>query len=224
MNYENCCRVLGISLVLACQLGWAAEPGSISLPLPQTDGGKPFLTTLKDRKSVREFSAKPVPLGMLSTLLWAGCGVNRATTGHRTVPSAMNSQEIELYVALAEGLFLYDARTNCLKRISDRDVRPKTGGQDFVKTAPVALVFVANLDRLGKARLEDRERYAWMDAGFISQNIYLYCASEGLGTVIHELDRAQLKDALKLGPDQTVILAQSVGYPKQQPTVVGGTK
>jgi SagB-type dehydrogenase family enzyme len=184
------------------------------LPPPQMDGGQPLLRILKERKTMREFSSKPLPPPVLSSLLWAGFGINRPESGHRTAPSAMNSQEIDLYVATAEGLYLYDAKGHCLQPVTAGDWRPKTGSQDFVKTAPVALLFVADLSRLSKAQPKERERYAWIDTGYISQNIYLFCASEGLATVVHELDRARVKEALKLKPDQVIVLAQSVGFPK----------
>ncbi len=191
----------------------AADLDPIQLPPPQTNGGQPLMRVLHDRKTLREFSPRPLPRQLLSNLLWAGFGINRPGTGHRTAPSALNSQEIELYVATAEGLFLYEPRTNQLRPVAAGDLRGKTGGQDFVKTAPVALVFVADLGRLSKAPPKDRERYAWIDAGYVSQNIYLFCASEGLATVVHELDRRPLQETLRLKADQLVILAQSVGFP-----------
>ncbi len=191
----------------------AADPEPIQLPPPQTDGGQPLMRVLRDRKTIRDFSPRPLPRQLLSNLLWAGFGINRPGTGHRTAPSALNSQEIELYVATAEGIFLYEPRTNQLRPVATGDLRGKTGGQDFVKAAPVALVFVADLGRLGKAPPKDRERYAWIDAGYVSQNIYLFCASEGLATVVHELDRRPLQETLRLKADQLVILAQSVGFP-----------
>jgi nitroreductase len=203
-----CCLATG-SLTLA-----AAELVPIALPAPQTEGGKPFMQVLKERHTAREFRTNALPPQVLANLLWAGFGINRATNAHRTAPSAMNAQEIDLYVATAEGLFLYDAKGNQLQPVANGDFRAKTGGQDFTKTAPLALLFVADLGRLSKAPPQERERYAWIDTGYVSQNIYLFCASEGLATVVHELDRARLKETLKLKPDQTIILAQAVGFPK----------
>jgi nitroreductase len=126
----------------------------------------------------------------------------------------MNSQEIEIYVARPEGSYVYEAQSHRLRPVAGGDIRSKTGGQDFVKVAPLAVIFVADLSRLEKAKPEDRERYAAIDAGYVSQNIYLFCASEGLATVVHELDRKALTELLELKPDQRIILAQSVGYPK----------
>jgi nitroreductase len=214
---SNATLILELGLILSCGSWlWAEDLEPVSLPPPQTAGGSPLLQVLKERKTVREFSSKPLSPQLLSSLLWAGFGINRPSIAHRTAPSAMNSQEIDLYVVSAEGAFLYDPKANSLQPVATGDLRLKTGGQDFVKTAPLALVFVADLSRLSKAKPEDRERYAWMDSGFISQNIYLFCASEGLATVIHEVNRAPLKQALKLRADQSVILAQSVGFPKEQ--------
>jgi len=193
----------------------AAEPAPVQLPPPQTEGGQPFLRVLRERKTVREISPKPLPPQLLSGLLWAGFGINRPGNGHRTAPSAINSQEIDLYVATKEGVFLYEPKTNQLLPVASGDLRGRTGGQDFVKTAPVALVFVADLSRLSKAPPKEREHYAWIDTGYISQNVYLFCASEGLATVVHELDRGPLKAVLRLKPDQTIILAQSVGFPAE---------
>ena len=171
------------------------------------------MQVLKDRKTTREFSTNALPMQILADLLWGGFGTNRAD-GHRTAPSTMNSQEIDIYVALASGTYVYEAQRHELRPVTPGDLRAKTGGQDFVKVAPVALIFVADLSRMEKAKPEDRERYAAIDTGYVSQNIYLYCASEGLATVVHELDRRQLPGLLKLKPDQRIILAQSVGYPK----------
>ncbi len=214
-------KSLLLRAVLAALLsGWsltatAGELSPIPLPAPQTEGGKPFMQVLKERRTTREFSAKPLPPQMLADLLWAGFGFNRVGTTNRTAPSAMNSQEVDLYVAMTNGVYRYDAAANQLQPIAAGDFRAKTGGQDFVKTAPIALLFVADLPRLGKAKPEERERYAWIDTGYISQNIYLFCASAGLASVVHELDRSQLGEILKLKPDQKIVIAQAVGFPKE---------
>jgi nitroreductase len=205
---------LSAALVCCSSLLAAELPPPIHLPPPRTDGGKPIMQVFRERKSTREFSVRTLPAQMMSDLLWAAFGVNRSTNSHRTAPSAMNSQEIDLYVATADGLFLYDAPAHQLNPVQAEDLRARTGGQAFVKDAPVALIFVADLPRLTKAKPEDREFYAAIDTGFISQNVYLFCASEGLATVIHELDKTGLARAMKLRPGQKVIIAQSVGYPK----------
>lgn len=201
------------SLLATVPLLNGAELDPAPLPPPQLQAGRPLMEVLKDRKSTREFSTNAVPLQTLANLLWAGFGTNRAD-GHLTAPSTMDSREIEIYVALAEGTYVYEPQSHRLRPLAAGDIRAKTGGQDYVKVAPVALVFVADLARLAKAKPEDRERYANIDVGFISQNIYLYCASEGLATVVHELDRRELPKLLNLKSDQRILLAQSVGFPK----------
>jgi len=210
---RNVLRVQSVAWFLVALPLAAAELQPIALPPPQTDGGRPLMQVLKDRKTIREIGTNALPLQTLANLLWAGIGTNRVD-GHRTAPSAMNSQEIDIYVALADGTYLYEPQGHRLQPVISEDVRAKTGGQDYVKAAPVALIFVADLSRLVKAKPEERERYAGIDTGYISQNIYLYCASEGLASVVHELDRRQLPGLLKLKTDQRLILAQSVGYPK----------
>jgi nitroreductase len=207
-----------ILILLAAATLWLApaanaEPQSVALPAPQTATGKPLMQALMDRQSRREFSPQALPVPMLANLLWAGCGTNRVD-GRRTAPSTMNAQTIDLYVATAQGVMRYDATNHLLCPVASGDMRGKTGGQEFVKTAPVALIFVADLSRLAKANPADRERYAAIDAGCIAQNLYLFCASEGLATVVHEMDRRELSALLKLKPEQRIILAQSVGYPK----------
>lgn len=200
-----------ILAVLVCHA--AADLKPLTLPAPHTDGGKPLMQALLERQSQREFSPKALDPQQLSDLLWAAFGINRPATGHRTAPSAMNSQEIDVYVALADGVFLYHAKANRLDPVAEGDMRAKTGGQDFVKVAPVELVFVADFARMVKAKPEAKEPYAWADTGSISQNVYLYCASAGLATVVHELgERQPLIDAWKLRPEQRIILAQAVGY------------
>ena len=192
----------------------AEELKPIPLPAPQTDGGKPLMQTLKQRRTTRELKPDKLPPQTLANLLWAAYGINRPESGHRTAPSAMNSQEIDLYVALPEGLYVYEAKPHALKPVLDKDLRAKTSGQPFATNAPVVLIFVADLPRLTKAKPDQREFYAAIDTGFISQNIYLCCASEGLATVVYALDRPPLAAAMKLRPEQKVMLAQAIGYPK----------
>lgn len=178
------------------------------------DGGMPLMQALRERQSKREIDARPLDAQLLSDLLWAAFGINRPENEHRTAPSAMNSQEIDVYVALTDGVYVYDAKAHRLALVSREDIRAKTGGQDFVKVAPVALVYVADHARMVKAKPEVKETYAWHDAGYVAQNVYLFCASAGLATVVHELgDRRLLAEALQLRPDQRIIIAQSVGHP-----------
>jgi nitroreductase len=193
----------------------SAELKPLALPAPQTEGGKPLMEALRLRHTTREFKPDPLPPQQLANLLWAAFGINRPGTGQRTAPSAMNSQEVDLYVAMAEGLFLYDPKSQQLQPILAEDLRSKTGGQAGFIQAPVTLIYVADLPRLAKASPDTRPFYAGFDAGCICQNVYLFCAAEGLGTVVHDLDRNTLSAAMKLEPDQKIILAQAVGHQRE---------
>jgi SagB-type dehydrogenase family enzyme len=196
--------------------GAVQEPKPIPLVAPQTTGGKPLMQALKERATSRAFSAEKLPGQMLSNLLWAAFGINRPESGRRTAPSAQNWQEIDVYVVAADGASTYDAKSHALVPVLPEDVRTLTGSQPFVKDAPVTLVFVADYSRMGKATQDQKDMYAPADAGYISQNVYLFCASEGLATVVRAgMDRTALAKALKLRPEQRIILAQSVGYPKK---------
>ena len=207
--------ILFLALSMAMQVS-AQDLKPIALPKPQTTIGRPFMQVLQERKTIREFSTEKVPLQQLANLLWAGFGINRATNSHRTAPSAMNSQEIDIYVASAEGVYVYDAAGHQLKPVLAQDIRLKTGSGAFMKDAPLSLVFVADYSRLTKSKAEEKPFYAAIDTGFISENIYLYCASEGLGTVIHMAgDTAGLAKAMQLKPEQKIVIAQAVGFPKK---------
>jgi len=207
--------VWAVSIIVA-PVSYSDEPRPVKLPDPQVDGGRPLMQVLRDRNSSRSFSAEKLPDQILSNLLWAAFGISRPDTGKRTAPSAVNWQEIDIYVATAEGLYLYDAKTQTLKPVLSGDMRPATGRQDFVKEAPVNLIYVADFSRMGTATMDDKEFYSAADTGFISQNVYLYCASEGIATVVRgSIDRQALAKAMKLRSDQKIILAQSVGYPKK---------
>jgi nitroreductase len=187
----------------------------VLLPKPQTEGGRLLMQVLKERKTVREFSPKSLPPQIMSDLLWAAWGINRPDSGRRTAPSALNKQEIDLYVATQEGLFLYNAKENSLKPMVSKDLRALTGRQPYVKDSPISLIFVADFSKMAGGTDEDKERYAWIDTGYISQNVYLFCASEGLATGVRALiDRPVLAREMNLRPDQRITLAQSVGFPK----------
>ena len=171
------------------------------------------MQALELRRTTREFSAGKIPPQVLANLLWAAFGINRPATQHRTAPSAMNSQEVQLYVALPDAVYAYEPTNHQLRPLLAGDFRGKTGSQPFQKDAAVVLIYVANLPLLAKSKPESRPFYAGIDTGCIVQNVYLFCASEGLGTVVYDLNRPPLADALKLKPEQQIILAQAVGYP-----------
>ena len=191
------------------------ELKQIELPKPQMKGGKPLMQALKDRGSSREYSSKKLPLQVLSDMLWAAWGINRPDSGKRTAPTANNRQELDVYVAMSDGLFLYDAKANVLKPFLAKDIRALTGKQAFVKDAPVNLIFVADYSKMGGGTDQQKEVTAGMDTGFVSQNVYLFCASEGLATVVRGwIDVPALEKAMGLRSNLKVVLAQTVGYPK----------
>jgi len=203
-----------IMVLILSSAGFTQQAQSVKLPQPDTQGGKPLMQALKERRTSREFSAQPLSLQVLSDLLWAASGINRAD-GHRTAPTAMNMREIDIYVANADGLYLYDIKAHMLIPVISEDIRAQTGKQAFVKDAPVNLIYVADLSRMSRLKAEDADFYAATDTGFISQNVYLYCASAGLATVVRgSIDKPALTEAMKLRVDQKIILAQTVGYPK----------
>lgn len=186
----------------------------VALPTPQTSGGKPLMQVLKERKSVRDFGPELLSRQTLSNLLWAAWGINRED-GRRTAPSASNRQEIDVYAIMADGAYIYDAKANALKPVVQADMRKYAGTQAYVADAPLNLVYVADTAKLGG---DDAPRMATAnaDTGFISQNVYLFCASEGLGTVVRaSVNRADLGKALNLRAEQRITLAQSVGYAKK---------
>lgn len=198
---------LSRTLILLPALVFAQE-----LPKPATTGGMPLMEALARRQSIRTFSQRELPPQVLSNLLWAAWGVNRPSTGQRTAPSAHNHQPIDLYVITAAGAFLYDARAHRLVPAATGHLRRLAGRQDFVYTAPLNLIYVEDTARSG----QEAQSAVWsgVTAGAIAQNVYLFCASEGLATVVRGwVDPEPLAKALALKPAQRVILAQTVGYP-----------
>ena len=194
-------------------VSWAAELLPIKLPPPNLNSGKSLMQSLQARKSSRDFSTKKLPVEVLSNLLWAACGINRPESGRRTAPSAVNWQEVDIYVAMADGLYLYNAKEHVLKPVIKQDIRELTGKQKFVKDAPVNLIYIADYSRMGHGNAEEKNSYSSADAAFIAQNVYLYCASEGLATVVRGLiDRDVLAKAMRLRDSQKVIFSQTVGY------------
>jgi SagB-type dehydrogenase family enzyme len=205
-----------LTLLLALPIFiYAQELQPIKLPAPKMEGGKPLMQALKERKSMRGFSSQELTLEVISDMLWAADGINRPESAHRTAPSAVNMQEIDIYLAKADGLYLYDAQANMLMPVASGDIRALTGGQAFVKDAPLNLIYVADFSKMSRMSGEDRDFYAAADTGFISQNVYLYCASFGLATVVRgSIDKPALAKAMKLRLEQKIILAQTIGYPK----------
>jgi len=203
-----------VSILLWSVAALAGSPGAISLPKPNSKGGMPLMQALSQRQSAREFSPEKLSPEILSNLLWAAYGVNRPD-GRRTAPSASNRQSIDIYAVMADGAYLYDAKTNRLEPVAEGDLRALAGRQPFVAEAPLNLVYVADYSRFSNTSDDDKMLYSAAETGFIGQNVYLYCASEGLATVIRAMvDRPALAKALKLRPEQKITLSQTVGHPK----------
>lgn len=179
----------------------------IKLPAPNKSGGKPLMQALSERKSSRDFIDKELSVQQISDLLWAANGFNR--DDKRTAPTANNKQELELYVATKYGVYFYDAKNHLLKEVKKGDYRGKTGVQDFVSVAAVNLIFVSDADKASSMH------YAYTSCGYVSQNVYLYCASEGLGSVARgSFNKDELSKLLNLKPNQEPLLTQSVGFIK----------
>jgi nitroreductase len=186
----------------------------INLPAPQKSGGMPLMEALAKRSTGRAFDSKDLSPQQLSSLLWASFGINRPD-GKRTAPSANNKQATDVYVLLKQGAYVYDATANKLNLVLAEDSRKLGGTQSFATNAPVILIFVADFAKMGGGSDEAKKNTANINVGYVSQNAYLFCASEGLATGARgSVDRAALGPKLKLRPDQQIILAQSVGYPK----------
>jgi SagB-type dehydrogenase family enzyme len=206
-------------LMILSALGGLKSGGKMSnvkLLVPALNNDKLFMQTVKERKSSREFSDKELSLQDLSNLLWCANGINRPENANRTSPSARNKQDIDIYVVLKEGIYLYDAKQNELLPVISGDYRKDTGMQDFVATAPLNLVYVSDVAKfeLSKER-EKQVMYAGLDAGHCSENVYLYCASANLAVVVRaSIDKEKMAGILNLRPEQLVVIAQTIGYPK----------
>jgi SagB-type dehydrogenase family enzyme len=190
----------------------------IVLPAPDKTGGKPLMQALNERQTTRSFTKDSLTLQQLSDLLWAGFGINRPDQRKRTAPSAMNWQEIEMYVTLPGGSYVYSADTHTLKYINNKDLRKDTGSQNFVADAALNIVYVADLGKRGKKEgeeVKDADLFmTYADAAFIAQNIYLYCASANLGCVVRgSVPDNNLASDLGLKANQRIIIAQTVGVP-----------
>lgn len=198
-------------LSLLCSISLFAAEKTIKLPEPDKTGGKPLMETLTERRSSRAFSDKKLDRQTLSTLLYAAYGINRPD-GRHTAPTARNVQDMYVYVGLEEGTYVYVPSTHSLELVSEKDLRSQFGRQAHFAAAPVALTYVSDTSKYSTD--EDKIFYPANHAGYISQNVYLFCASEGLSTVICAMvDKEELGKALGLSKDMKVLLSQPVGYP-----------
>lgn len=217
MRYRLSVFIVSLVLLFVAVCALAEQNEGLKLPPPECKGGMPLMDALMARRSIREYSTEPLPLQIISDLLWAGFGINHPEKGLRTAPSARNMQEIDVYLAMKDGLYLYDAKDNSLVLVSSKDIREATGVQPFVKDAPLNLVFVADYSKMGNMSEETKAIYAAADAAFISENIYLYCASAGLATVVRgAVNKDALAAAMGLPESRKVVFAQTVGYPRKQ--------
>lgn len=206
--------IAGAMMVGSALWAGAQDLQDISLPPPRMEGGKPLMQALKERQTSRAFSAKKLPLQVMADLLWAAAGINRPDSGKRTAPSAKNWQEVEVFAVTEEGAYIYDAKANRLTAVAKGDLRKLTGSQDIAASAPLNLLYVADISKMKDATPEDQALYSGADTGFISQNVYLFCASEGLATVVRgSVDGKAVAAALKLPAHKKITLAQTVGYP-----------
>ena len=208
---------------------FAQELKPIQLLPPQIEGGRPLMQVLKDRKSWRLYTTEKIPIQVLSNLLWSAFGINRPERGLRTAPTGGNRQDIDIYVATADGVYVYDAKANIMNPVLAEDVRSLSGRQYPPPTvpanlvppldeAPVNLIYVCDGSKKSKISTEEENlRSAFAHTGFISQNVFLFCASEGLATVVRLwFDKAALEKKMRLRPEQYALLVQSVGYPRQR--------
>jgi SagB-type dehydrogenase family enzyme len=220
MNKRTRCffMILVLVIIICPGVSFSQEIKTLVLPAPQMDGGKSLMQALQERRTARAFSNGVLSRQQLSNLLWAAFGINRPKAEKRTAPSALNQQEIDIYVATAEGLYLYDAAAHALKEILSEDIRALTGRQGYVASAAVNLIYVADFSRMGKLKDEtDKTFYSAADTGFIGQNVYLFCASEGLVSVIRgSIDREALAKKMGLTLSQRITLAQCVGIEKEK--------
>ncbi|HSW38432.1 MAG TPA: nitroreductase family protein [Acidobacteriota bacterium] len=221
-NKAIACLIAGMLLLASPAVFSADNMEIIKLPAPQIEGGMPLMEALKLRKSTRgDFGPDmKLPMQTLSNLLWAANGVNRPG-GYRTAPTAVNWRHIDIYITTADGLFLYDPDRNELKVLGRKDVREISGTQDFVKTAPLNLIYVADFNKArapgGKGEImPTAEVWSFAEVGAISQNVSLFCASEGLATILRAFFVSEvIEKALNLRPDQKVILTQTVAHFKK---------
>ena len=211
---ETNAGIVASAAVMAAPVLAAEEAKTMALPPPRTAGGKPLIEALALRRSTREYADRALPPQVLSDLLWAAFGINRPS-GDRTAPYWRHVMVIDVYAAMANGVWYYDPKRHLLQQHLRADIRAATGLQDFVPSAPLNLVYVAHGERMEDISPEERRLYASVDTGFIGQNVYLFCASEGLATVFRgAVDYPKLAQAMRLDAAQFVTFAQTVGYPR----------
>lgn len=188
-----------------CVLSLSMMAQDIKLPEPQRTGGMPLMEALANRKSTREFdSSKHLSQQQLSNMLWAAWGLNRLDK--HTAPTGMNRQEISVYIIIPEAAYKYSPENNTLVLVNKGDFRKQASKQEFAEKANLNVVIVSDIAK------QSNETYAGVAQGAVMQNIYLWCASEGVGAVVRAgFDGDALAKALKLNADEKVFLVQTVG-------------
>jgi SagB-type dehydrogenase family enzyme len=185
----------------------------IKLLPPQTDKGKSLMKALEERRTTREYSDRAMSLQDISNVLWAANGINRVKDMKHTAPTAMNWQEIDVYVILEKGIYRYDPHDSTLYPVVKGDLREQAGTQEYVKAAPLNLIYVADYTKMKKAEEAKKESYASADAAFIAENVYLVCAAFDMACVVRaSVDREKLSVTMKLRPEQIIVLGQTVGF------------
>lgn len=203
-------------LLVLTLLGGATHAQNIQLPTPQKSGGKPLMECLNERQTDRGFDSKKISLQDLSDLVWAANGINRPKADKRTVPTATNWQEMELYVALEEGIYHYNAEKHELELVKKGDFRKECGSQPFVAKAPACFIYTANHNKKGKITDPEKQKeYSFHHTGYMAQNVYLVCASKDMATVILGMvNKEELAQVIGLPENHIVIFTQPVGYKK----------
>ena len=187
----------------------------VKLLPPQTEKGKTLMKALEERRSTREYSDRAMSLQDISNVLWVANGINRVKEMKHTAPTAVNWQEIDIYVVLGKGIYRYEPHDSTLYPIVKGDLREQAGTQDYVKTAPLNLIYVADFAKMKSAEESKKESYASADAAFIAENVYLVCAAFDMGCVVRaSVDKEKLSVTMKLRPEQKVVLGQTVGFLK----------
>lgn len=214
------CKITGAAIIAVCLNGTTglAQTQTISLPSPQITGGEPLMQALKDRSSHRAFNSEKSLSGQqISNILWAAAGINR-NDDKLTIPTAMNAQDLLIYVATENGAYLYEASSNTLTLVNVSDIRSQIGMQQAIyESAPAVLIYVSDQSKLKTDK--DQDFLSALHTGSAYQNVYLYAASEGLNTfVAGSVHKETLSQLLLLGPSSKVQVAQPIGYPPAEKT------
>ena len=213
---KNILTIVCVAMFMAATSCKAQD--NIQLPKPSMDNKVTLMQALQNRHSTREYADKQIPDDVLSTVLWAACGINRPGEGKITAPSAINVQDIQVYVVRQNGAYLYKPKSNSLEKVSSKDLRAAVAGrQSFAADAPVSLVLVSNHNKFPQQMpREAKTRMGVVDAGYISENICLACSALELNTIPRmTMDTEALKKELGLDDNYDLVLNSQIGYPKK---------